>query len=98
MPDVRLLIVDDEPIIRDSLAEFLTQEGFHVTVCESAEDALRRAADTRFDLALCDVQLPGIDGVELLDRLLKISPETLVILVTAYGTVESAVAAFQRGA
>ncbi len=93
-----LLIVDDEPIIRDSLGEFLTQEGFAVTLCGSAEEALAKAQNTRFELALCDIQLPGIDGLELLDRLLKISPETFVLLITAYGTVESAVAAFQRGA
>src|SRR5262245_44286118 len=94
----KLLIVDDEPIIRESLGEFLTQEGFAVSVCGSAEDALGLAQKTRFDLALCDVQLPGIDGLELLDRLLKISPDTFVILITAYGTVENAVKAFQRGA
>jgi DNA-binding NtrC family response regulator len=94
----RLLIVDDEPIIRDSLAEFLAQESYDVVACGSAEEALVRAAKVRFDVALCDVQLPGIDGLELLDRLLRLSPETLVILITAYGTVESAVAAFQRGA
>jgi DNA-binding NtrC family response regulator len=94
----KLLIVDDEPIIRESLGEFLAQEGFAVTVSGSAEEALAQAQKTRFDLALCDVQLPGIDGIELLDRLLKISPETFVILITAYGTVESAVAAFRRGA
>ena len=94
----KLLIVDDEPIIRESLGEFLTQEGFAVTVAGSAEDALVQAQKTAFDLVLCDVQLPGMDGIELLDRLLKISPETFVILITAYGTVESAVAAFQRGA
>jgi DNA-binding NtrC family response regulator len=93
-----LLIVDDEPIIRESLAEFLTQEGYSVTLCASAEEALKRAQQERFDLALCDVQLPGMDGLELLNRLLKISPETFVLLITAYGTVESAVAAFQRGA
>src|SRR5260370_36997000 len=94
----KVLIVDDEPIIRESLSEFLAQEGFAVTAFGSAEDALVQAQKTRFDLVLCDVQLPGIDGIELLDRLLKISPETFVILITAYGTVESAVAAFQRGA
>lgn len=93
-----LLIVDDEPIIRESLGEFLTQEGFTVTLCASAEEALQLAKQNRFELALCDVQLPGMDGLELLDRLLKISPETFVLLITAYGTVESAVAAFQRGA
>jgi DNA-binding NtrC family response regulator len=94
----RILVVDDEPIIRESLGEFLTQEGFAVSASGSAEEALARAQATRFDLVLCDVQLPGIDGLELLHRLLKISPDTFVILITAYGTVESAVAAFQRGA
>jgi DNA-binding NtrC family response regulator len=97
-PAAHLLVVDDEPLIRESLAEFLTQEGFAVTACGCAEEALVRARQTCFDVALCDVQLPGMDGLELLDRLLKISPETSVLLITAYGTVESAVAAFQRGA
>ncbi|MBI2807093.1 MAG: sigma-54-dependent Fis family transcriptional regulator [Planctomycetes bacterium] len=94
----KLLIVDDEPIIRESLGEFLTQEGFTVSVAGSAEEGLALASATRFDLVLCDIQLPGIDGLEFLDRLLKISPDTFVILITAYGTVETAVAAFQRGA
>jgi DNA-binding NtrC family response regulator len=93
-----ILVVDDEPIIRESLAELLTQEGFAVTVCGSAEEALVGARQSRFDVALCDVQLPGMDGLELLDRMLKISPETLVLLITAYGTIDNAVAAFQRGA
>ena len=61
----KLLIVDDEPIIRESLGEFLTQEGFAVAVAGSAEDALALAQKSRFDLVLCDVQLPGIDGIEL---------------------------------
>ena len=97
-PRPPILVVDDEPIIRDSLAEFLGQEGFAVTACGSAEEALRRARSTAFAIALCDVQLPGMDGLALLDRLLKINPETLVLFITAYGTVENAVAAFQRGA
>ena len=97
-PRTPVLVVDDEPIIRDSLAEFLTQEGFAVTTSGSAEDALRKARDTNFAVAICDVQLPGMDGLALLDRLLKISPETFVLLITAYGTVENAVVAFQRGA
>jgi DNA-binding NtrC family response regulator len=94
----RILVVDDEAPIRDTLAEFLTQEGFSVEACGSGEAALERAASQRFDIALCDVQLPGIDGLELLERLLKLSPQTFVLLVTAYATVENAVEAFQRGA
>jgi DNA-binding NtrC family response regulator len=69
-----------------------------VAACASGEEALARAAERRFDIALCDVQLPGIDGLELLERLRRISPETFVLLITAYATVENAVEAFQRGA
>jgi DNA-binding NtrC family response regulator len=97
-PPARILVVDDEALIRDTLAEYLTQEGFAVDACASGEQALERVAERRFDVALCDVQLPGIDGIELLERLLKLSPQTFVLLVTAFATVENAVEAFQRGA
>ncbi|HMF12683.1 MAG TPA: response regulator, partial [Gemmataceae bacterium] len=93
-----VLVVDDEPIIRDTLSEFLTGEGCTVATSASGEEALELAAERQFDVALCDVQLPGMDGVEVLDRLRQISPETAVFLVTAYATVENAVEAFQRGA
>src|SRR5947209_8240119 len=76
-----ILVVDDEPIIRDSLAEFLGQEGFSVAACASAEEALAQAAKESFDIALCDVQLPGLDGIALLDRLLKLNPEMFVLLI-----------------
>jgi DNA-binding NtrC family response regulator len=93
-----VLVVDDEPLIRATLAEYLSGEGFVVTACASGEEALAEAGQRPYDVALCDVQLPGIDGIEVLERLLKISPETFVLLITAYATVESAVEAFQRGA
>jgi DNA-binding NtrC family response regulator len=93
-----ILVVDDEPLIRDTLAEYLSQEGFLVTTRGDGEEALAVAAGQRFDVVLCDVQLPGIDGLELLERLLKLSPETFVLLITAYATVENAIEAFQRGA
>src|SRR5438105_2663365 len=95
---VSVLVVDDEPLIRDTLSEYLTQEGFAVTTCGSGEEAVTQAAAQPFDAALCDVHLPGIDGVELLDRLLRLNPETAVLLITAYATVENAVEAFHRGA
>ncbi|HEV3259599.1 MAG TPA: sigma-54 dependent transcriptional regulator [Gemmataceae bacterium] len=93
-----ILVVDDEPLIRDTLAEYLAQEGFDVTACASGDEALAAAGGRAFDVALCDVQLPGMDGLELLDRLLKSHPQTFVLLITAYATVENAVEAFQRGA
>jgi DNA-binding NtrC family response regulator len=93
-----VLVVDDEPLLRETLAEYLGQEGFEVAACASGEEALSLAAQRCFDVALCDLQLPGIDGIELLERLLQRSPETFVLLITAYATVENAVEAFQRGA
>jgi len=93
-----VLVVDDEPIIRANLAEFLQAEGFAVETVGTGEDALDCAGRQKFDVALCDVNLPGIDGLEVLERLARVSPETFVILITAYGTVETAVEAFQKGA
>jgi DNA-binding NtrC family response regulator len=94
----RILVVDDEPLIRETLAEYLGNEGFTVEVCGAGKEAVELAGARHFEIALCDVQLPDIDGIELLERLLKVSPETFVLLITAYGTVENAVQAFQRGA
>lgn len=93
-----VLLVDDEPLIRETLTEYLTAEGLHVVACGCAEEALERARASRFDVVLCDVQLPGMDGLELLERVRQISPETLFLLITAYATVENAVEAFHRGA
>jgi DNA-binding NtrC family response regulator len=93
-----VLVVDDEPLICETLAEYLGGEGLDVIACAGAEEALARAAERRFDVALCDVQLPGVDGLQLLERLQRLSPETFVLLITAYATVENAVEAFQRGA
>jgi DNA-binding NtrC family response regulator len=94
----RILVVDDEELIRETLAEYLTQEGFTVTACGSGEQALAEAGRQAFAIALCDVQLPGMDGLALLERLHQLSPETSVVLITAFATVENAVEAFQRGA
>ena len=94
----RVLIVDDEEVIASTLEEFLTGEGFVVAVAGDAERGLALVQSFEPDIALCDVQLPGLDGLDLLDRLLKTRPETLVLMITAYATVENAVAAFHRGA
>ncbi|HQR08248.1 MAG TPA: sigma-54 dependent transcriptional regulator [Gemmatales bacterium] len=94
----RLLIIEDEPLIRSSLAEFLEQEGFQVQTAANGPAGLQLAEKTPFDLVLTDIQMPGMDGVEVLERIQQRNPETFVILVTAYGTVETAVEAFKRGA
>ena len=94
----RVLIVDDEDVIASTLQEFLQGEGYEVAVAGDAPSALASIEKFEPDLALCDVQLPGLDGIELLEKLLKVRPELLVLIITAYATVESAVAAFRKGA
>src|SRR3954447_6760229 len=91
-PRGRILIVDDEEVIASTLEEFLTGEGFEVGTAGDAVSALRLGEQLEPDVALCDVQLPGQNGLELLERLLQIRPETLVLMITAYATVENAVA------
>jgi DNA-binding NtrC family response regulator len=93
-----LLVVDDELIVRDSLDKWFREEGYDVTVAESAQNALTKMAAKRFDLALVDIKMPGIDGVELQRRMREIDPEMLVIIMTGYASVETAIAALKNGA
>ena len=93
-----ILVIDDEPIIRANLAEFLIQEKFAVQTASTGELGLQMLARHKFDAILCDVNLPGIDGLEVLERVSQASPETFVLLITAYATVESAIDAFHKGA
>jgi DNA-binding NtrC family response regulator len=94
----RVLIVDDEEVIASTLKEFLQGEAYEVATAMSMPVALGLIESFEPDVVLCDVQLPGGDGLTLLNRSLQVRPETLFIMITAYATVENAVAAFQRGA
>jgi DNA-binding NtrC family response regulator len=94
----RILIVDDEEVIASTLKEFLQGEGFEVATARDLSSALAQVEVLEPEIVLCDVQLPGADGITVLNRVLQVRPETLFIMITAYATVENAVAAFQRGA
>jgi DNA-binding NtrC family response regulator len=94
----RILIVDDEEVIAATLREFLQGEGFEAATARDLASALAEVEAFEPEIVLCDVQLPGADGITVLTRTLQIRPETLFIMITAYATVENAVAAFQRGA
>ena len=76
-----ILVVDDEPVIRETLAEFLLGEGFAVDVRGSGEEAVKQIQARCYDLILCDVNLPGIDGIEVLELAARSSPETMVVLI-----------------
>jgi DNA-binding NtrC family response regulator len=93
-----MLVVDDDSGASGLLKEVFAQEGYDVTVASSGAEALRLAAERRFDIVLSDVQMPDIDGIEVLRRLRQIAPDLSVILVTAYGTIETAIRALHEGA
>ena len=93
-----ILVVDDEKPQRDILQEILTTAGYDVTSAASGEAAIKFAKERSFDLALTDLKMTGIDGIELLQQLLALDSSIIVILLTAHGTIDSAKEALRRGA
>jgi DNA-binding NtrC family response regulator len=97
-PRTSVLVVDDEPIVLQSLAAWLRQEGHEVDTAEGARKALELAAGRRYEIAFVDIKMPDIDGLELQSRLAAADPELTIIIMTAYASVESAVKALKAGA
>jgi heterodisulfide reductase subunit A2 len=93
-----ILVVDDELIVRDSLKEWLEDEGFSVSMAASGQEALDMISEEPFQLMLADIKMPGMDGVELLKRCVEKVPELSVVMMTAYATVETAIEAMKTGA
>ncbi len=98
IPSARVLVVDDEKLIRWSVAERLQRDGYEVVSAESGEQALELLAASPPDLMLLDVRLPGIDGVQTLQRALSIHPDLAVLMMSAHSTVDIAVDAMKHGA
>jgi two-component system NtrC family response regulator len=96
--DIRILVVDDEPAQRELVCGFLAKKGLDPTPVESGEDALRVFRQESFDLVLTDQKMPRMSGLDLLQAVRRINPETAVIVMTAYGNIETAVSAVKRGA
>jgi DNA-binding NtrC family response regulator len=94
----RILIIDDEAAIRESLDALLGMEGFHVTMAADGAAGLEQLAANEFDLLLLDLALPGESGIDLLPRILEMQPDLPVIMITAYGTVSNVVDAIRAGA
>ena len=90
-PRGRVLIVDDEEVIASTLKEFLQGEQFEVATAMDLPSALAQVQAFEPEIVLCDVQLPGADGIHVLNRTLQVRPETLFIMITAYATVENAI-------
>src|SRR5579864_7662078 len=94
----RILVVDDELVVRDSLGKWFTSEGYAAHPVASAREALETIQQKEFDIALIDIKMPGMDGMELQARLKDADPDLTVIIMTGYASVETAVQALKRGA
>jgi DNA-binding NtrC family response regulator len=94
----RILVVDDEDIVRTSCSRTLSPEGFEVRLAKNGVEGLKMANEERFDLVLTDLKMPDMDGIEVLRIIKEKWPETEVIIVTGYQTVDTAVKAIKLGA
>ncbi len=94
----RILIVDDEPLIGSSLQQALQRWRFDVTLLDDGKEALEQIDREPYDMVLTDVRMPNISGMEVLDKVKSTAPDTSVVMITAFGTIEHAVAAIKRGA
>jgi two-component system response regulator VanR len=94
----RVLVVDDEPDTRVLIWDILSEEGYEVHLCSGGEQALERLERRSFDLILADIKMPGMDGMELLTRARAKAPNTRVIMMTAYASIDTAIQAIREQA
>ncbi len=98
MASENILIADDDPIIRKSLREMLRLEGYEVDTAADGSEALKKLGQSGFDVVITDVKMPAVGGFELLSKIKSFSPDTVVILMTGYGSIEDAVNGIKAGA
>ena len=94
----RILVVDDEEIIRESLSFILKKEGYDVTEASNGQEAYEKILADPFDIVVSDIEMPEMKGIELLENITHVSPETLVVIITAHASIETAIEALRKGA
>ena len=98
MNNARILIVDDELIMRESLAAWLERDGYTVQTAASGESALKKCRENRFDILLLDIKMEGMDGLDVLRRIKESDADVAVVMITAYGSIATAIDAMKDGA
>lgn len=94
----KILIIDDERAIRSTLKEILEFENYNVDEAEDGEKGLQLLGKSKYDVVLCDIKMPGMDGIEVLEKAMEMTPDTPFIMVSAHGTIDTAVEATKKGA
>lgn len=95
---MKVLIVDDERAIRNSLKEILSDEGYDADTAEDGADALRKVEKEKFDVIFCDIKMPGMDGIEVLDKLVEMGVDAAVVMISGHGDIDTAVECIKKGA
>ena len=93
-----ILIIDDEKAIRKTLGEILSYEGYKIDDAENGEEGLKKLKEKAYDVVLCDIKMPKVDGIEFLERSKEINPDVPIIMISGHGTIETAVEAVKKGA
>ena len=89
----RILVVDDEAAMRESLMDWLMEDDYEVSAASSGENAISIVQDNDFEVVLLDLKMPGMDGIETMKRIKEINPEIEIVMMTAYATVDTAIQA-----
>jgi CheY-like chemotaxis protein len=98
MAKPNILVVDDEAVVRESLRDWFSEQGYPVDIAASAREALLKLTEARWDILVTDIKMPGMDGLELQARVKKIDPEMAIVIMTAYASIETANQAIREGA
>src|SRR5690606_30963700 len=93
-----ILIIDDEKAIRKTLTEILSFEGYKIDEASDGEEGLKRFGEKSYDLVLCDIKMPKIDGIEFLEKAKGINPDIPIIMISGHGNIDTAVEAVKKGA
>jgi DNA-binding NtrC family response regulator len=95
---MKILVIDDERAIRNSLKEILSDEGYAVETAENGEEGLQAADKEKYDVIFCDIKMPGMDGIEVLGKLVEAGIETPVVMISGHGDIDTAVECIKKGA
>ncbi len=95
---LRILVIDDEEIVLKSCNKILSEKGYNIQITQTGTEGLQKLISEDFDVVLVDLKMPDIDGMEVLKRAIKLHPDIIIIVITGYSTVQTAVEAINLGA